>query len=85
MKARIIKHPASKPVNVPELKAGDVLQEGHFFHEAFVKWLEARRERLGEKCAVANKRKARLFLSENNNQRRRLWALMHRQHDAKAA
>lgn len=56
-----------------EIKAADILEPSHPYHPLFVQWLAKRREEIGPDSGHMNRRKARLFLSENHGRLRRMW------------
>jgi hypothetical protein len=65
---------------VPPLIAADVLRPDHVYHPQYLRWLEARKARMGEPSAVSSKRKARLFLA-CNPVLKTAWASIWRRHD----
>ena len=66
---------------IPKLRAADLLKEDHPYHAGFRKWLVDRKEALNEKSAQFNKRKARLYLSQNNGHLRRIWPSVWEHHN----
>lgn len=68
----------------PPLKAADLLVPTHVYHRQFIRWLAERKERFGEKSAKPNKRKARLFLAQNNSRLRNLWPSIWKEHERAA-